>query len=293
MSITVFEKAFSLAGNDTLNGDNSTRSKTWVVLGTDDVQTAGEAVLTASEPSITTINGQTLVRASLDPQQIGPDAWEFQVNYVMPGKASDDGDGDPIVFHISFDTTGGTHKLTQSKLTTGRFSWSEGQDPAPNLQGAIGWDGKKLTGVDIFVGKLEFTVETYYQPGYVTTAIMRMFASVTGRTNSDYFLTFVPGELLYLGAQGETTKTLLDNVTPTTPAKVIHKFAYSEDKGAFTIGDINIPGKKGWEYLWVVYKKIEEGGKLYPVPRHAYVEQVYDSFSCSLILGFGATPPDP
>jgi hypothetical protein len=52
------------------------------------------------------------------------------------------------LWHFSFDTTGGTHRITQSIETLWRGERSQ-SNPAPDLRGAVNYDGGKVQGVDI------------------------------------------------------------------------------------------------------------------------------------------------
>ena len=56
------------------------------------------------------------------------------------------------------------------------------------------------------------------------------------------------------------------------------------------IGDITVPAKGGWEYLWVLYEDQEDATakRIVKRPIAAYVEQVRESGNFSL-LGIGTS----
>ena len=105
-------------------------------------------------------------------------------------------------WRFSFDTTGGSHKITQSLETIHRVE-ADPADPAPDLKQAIGWDGKKVNGVEIVVPKLEFDITAYYAPASITSDYMKNLARKTGRTNDGAWLGFDEGEILYMGSTGD------------------------------------------------------------------------------------------
>jgi hypothetical protein len=225
------------------------------------------------------------VRQKVAPDPTGPESWEVTVSYGTEDEQKSQEPPEPGTWHFTFDTTGGTHKITQSLATLWRGERS-GSYPAPNLKGAIGYDGKKVQGVEIVVPKLEFSITAYYQPQQITTTFMANVARNTGKTNLNPWLGFAGGEILFLGGtgQGDIPTVAGQRVKP---ASVTYKFAASENLIDIPVGDIVVPSKKGWEYLWVRYEKIEETGFVFPIPVHAYVEKVYRDTDFGTLFGFG------
>jgi len=58
--------------------------------------------------------------------------------------------------------------------------------------------------------------------------------------------------------------------------EITYDFASSPNREGLTIGAITDIDKKGWEYLWVLYSDVEDGGMLAKQPRAVYVEKVYE-----------------
>ena len=85
--------------------------------------------------------------------------------------------------------TGGKHKVSKSKQTISRH-WESAADEAPDLKGAINYDGEKVRGVEIYVPNCTFSITAYYEPSQVTTNLMRELARKTPRFNSDNWLRF-------------------------------------------------------------------------------------------------------
>ena len=152
-------------------------------------------------------------------------------------------------------------------------------------RGAIGVDDKgQVKGADIIIPALKLNV-TYRHPlGVVSIPYAKFLAGITGTVNSDDFLTFAPGEVLFLGARGADGSL--------AEASVTYQFAMSKNITGQSIGDITDVAKKGWEVVWISYKDdtdtVGSTAKPVRVPQYAYVERVYDTTAMAISLGFGA-----
>ena len=156
------------------------------------------------------------------------------------------------------------------------------------MKQAIGWNGTKVQGVEIVVPKLEFNITAYYEPASITSDYMKNLARKTGRTNDGVWLGFAEGEVLYMGSTGDGDVPLASGAR-VKPIPIVHKYAASENVTALAVGDMTVPTKKGFEYLWVRYKQIEsaDAKNLIPKPVHAYVERVYEKVDFAALFGFG------
>jgi hypothetical protein len=286
MSLTVYEKHKSPRAkfvNPTANNHSSIEF-TYVVLGTTSEIAAANAAL-ALAPLAYVVNDEVLVRQEVTPDATGPESWEVTVRYGGEDEEKSKEPPEPGTWHFSFDTTGGTHKITQSLQNVWKGERSQ-SNPAPDLRGAVNYDGKKVAGVEIVVPKLEFSITAYYQPQQVTTAFMANIARNTGKVSSDAWLGFAAGEILFLGGTGNGDIPLV-NGQRVKPVSVTFKFAASENRQNIKVGEITVPEKKGWQYLWVKYEKLEENGLVFPVPVHAYVEKIYEETAFQSLFGFG------
>jgi hypothetical protein len=71
----------------------------------------------------------------------GPDSWEVVVHYGTEDQQNSQETREPGTWHFNFGTTGGTHTITQSMQTIWRGQRSQ-VNPAPDLLGAVNYDGK-------------------------------------------------------------------------------------------------------------------------------------------------------
>jgi len=206
----------------------------------------------------------------------------------LPPSAGLGGD-DPIPPTLSFSTVGGTAHITQSLKTEHAIkALSKGPGNAPDTRKAIGLRRDGVDGCDVVAPKMEFTWQRMFAA--ITFNNMRDLMKMTAKTNNAIWKNaFQPGELLFLGAEGQSADSGGWSVT--------YRFAFNENLAAGDerliiskvagVADITVPSKKGWEYLWCAYEDTITGDQIYPLPIAAYVEQVYhaDNFAN---LGLGA-----
>lgn len=176
---------------------------------------------------------------------------------------------------FTFETGGGTQHITHSKQTVWRGGVNG--DSAPDQKGAIGVNGDNIDGVDIVVPQYRWS-ETHYKDegAEVNAAYRRTLFDLTGKTNSEAWRGYKAGEVLFLGATGRRVQT------PDGKWELTYHFAASPNAENLVIGDIAIPEKAGWDYLWVMFGSYVDTSdpdrpELVKRPRYAYVERVYDS----------------
>lgn len=262
MPITVQEKIESRSGSD------DEVELVFVVEGTDD-DAAARAALAAAAPG----THGTLVRQTPTVDPVGPNLWEGKAKYIKPeiqtpqsGSAS-----------FSFDTTGGTQHITQSRQTIQKYA-PAGQT-APDFGGAIGVTHDSVEGVDITVQVFSFNVTRYIPTSAMTPGYIAGLYAMTGKINSASWtvnvdginLTFAAGEALFLGASGAKRKSEND-------WELGFRFAASPNATNLTIGSITGINKKGWEYLWVRYADAEDAAAkaIVKKPVAVYIEKVYE-----------------
>ncbi len=232
---------------------------------------AYDAFVTAA-PS--TFGGLPLTDFSYAEEDDGSCHYTFTGNYTWKVPES--------TLRWSFDTTGGTIKLTTSKLTN---AYAPSGRVAPNFGGAIGvkstGQDAEPEGVDIVLPGLKLTARYKWPKNTIDLAYIKGLSAMTGRTNNAIWKTFARGELLFLGATGE--------VTPDVPNEISYDFLASSNATGLTIGTITGIAKKGHEYLWVAFEAEQDTSakKLVQKPVAAYVERVYEEADFST-LGMGS-----
>lgn len=262
MPITVQEKIESRSGSD------DEVELIFVVEGTDD-DAAARAALAAQAP---TTHG-SLVRQTPTIDPVGPNLWEGKAKYVKPEfQAPAAGTSS-----FSFDTSGGTQHITQSRATIARYA-PPGKT-APDFGGAIGVTHDNVEGVDITLPVFAFNVTRYIPNAQMTGTYIGNLYAATGRVNDAIFtvnvdgvtLTFQIGECLFLGASGGRRGE--------EDWELSFRFAGSPNATSLTVGDITGIDKKGWEYMWVRYADTEDAAAkaIVKKPIAVYIEKVYET----------------
>ncbi|HPZ14681.1 MAG TPA: hypothetical protein PLK04_10650 [Bacillota bacterium] len=245
------------------DGDISLTLNYWV-FGTKSEVTAHD-MIAAYNPPIRTIGAGKYRRESIRVEQVanawnGREAWDGTVVYRLISQN----------IRIEYQgTTGNT--TTHVNVAKGIIgAYARQGETAPDLQGVIGFDGQDIQGADILVPQPEFSISV--EPINITdpNAFLRSIAMLVGKVNSNTYLGFSPGELLFSGADhsGATDK----------PFTVTYRFQCSPTLRDFTVGGIRVPMKRGWDYLDVYYEReVDQNAKvMIKRPRAVYVYRVYD-----------------
>jgi hypothetical protein len=175
----------------------------------------------------------------------------------------------------SFDTTGGTVNVKAAIQHISTFP-----DTAKNHAGAIGVDlaTNEVAGTDVVIPAGKISVSFSHPAGFITITQAKRLMRNTGKVNSDTFLTFAPGEVLFLGATGSDGSD--------SDAEVAYQFAVSENLESQVVGTIENVSKQGWDYAWVEFQHFLETGTPLRIPMAVHVERVYYRTSFGGLFGF-------
>ena len=149
------------------------------------------------------------------------------------------------------------------------LTFSDG-DPngAPDFQGAINRKDNSVEGVEVEIPAYHWEETYHVNPAIMTLAYRNTIGLMTGYVNTDVFRGLNPGEVKFMGARG-SQKGLED-------WEITFRFAASPNRTNLKVGTITVVEKRGWDYLWILYRRdldpTTADGVL--VPRAAYVEQV-------------------
>jgi hypothetical protein len=264
-------KIISLPDGIQTTGAEPTETRRFKIIGVPDQNTANAYALASTPAIIATIYG-ILYRQDLQISKAAYNQWMVDVPYGKRKIQTGD-------FSWDFDTTGGTIHITQAKAEVARFPATS----APDQKGAIAVDGNEVKGTEIIIPAMKINVNYRHPLGVITLPQAKFLSSITGTSNSTPFLTYAPGEVLFLGARGSDGTDAEANVN--------YQFAMAANQTGMTIGDIAGVAKKAWEVAWVRYedKIVTADGKQVPTrhPKFVYVDRVYDEIDLATALGFG------
>lgn len=233
--------------------------------------TATSYALAGTPSLVATIYG-VLYRQDIQVTKTAFNQWDVEVPYAPRKNETGEWTWD-------FDTTGGTFHITQAKQEVARYP----SGSAPHQYGAIGIDGDEVKGTDIIVPAMKINVSYRHPLGVLTLAQAKFLATITGTVNSDTFLTFAPGEVLFLGARGADGTD--------AEATVSYQFAAAKNVTGQTIGTITGIAKKAWDVAWIRYEDAVEtdGGNEVAIrkPKFVYVDRVYEEVAMATAFGFG------
>jgi hypothetical protein len=222
----------------------------------------------AGSPALVSTGDGTLYRQDLQVDWSGREIAYITVPYGPRKKENGQ-------FRLSFDTTGGTLNIKLAKSHVATYPAAG----APNHGGAIGVNGDNVEGAEIVVPALKLTGHFTHPAGIITIPQIKHLARCTGKVNSDSFLTFAAGEILFLGCSGSEGTD--------SPTEIGYQFACSENLQNTVIGGINVAAKDGWDVAWIQFKDAVDGGKPIKPPAFIHVERVYERIALATALGFG------
>jgi hypothetical protein len=302
-----------LENSGDVEGDKASAERSFTVIGTENESAAigkastvapafltiGSGLARLSSWSVRIVADNTCVATAKyaseetdgnnDPAEKGkppaqPGEWEFQ--------------GNPITRNLKLQFAKGTAKR----------AGAGGASTYNTFSNAIGWDGKKINGIEWPVGACQIQIKTYFRAHTLTVDKLKQYNDYIGYINSDddWLGFYKAGEARFLGAA-------LDQVIPyaggwpSKPASALFTFDISPN------GNVTVPGlywddsgtdtteKKGWQYLDVYSEtRFDANGIPIPVPKIANIRDIGPTTSFAEKFGWTAAnkrgagiPPPP
>ncbi len=180
----------------------------------------------------------------------------------------------PGTFRINFSTTGGTVHIAASRELVNKYD--DGPPTAPDTV-IIGQDG---AGAEITVPVQMRSYIFNFDAGVVTETAMDYWEDLTGVVNIATWHNRPAGEVLFLGAEGDTT------ISADANSSVTFHFAMSRNKTEETIGSIADIVKDGHDLIDIHTKTEVISAQDVQVEKWVYVQRVYQRLNFTNILGF-------
>lgn len=229
----------------------------------------------------------------------GPNLFDVDVEYgttgvgggdqPLGGTGSDGGppadptgpgaDTTPLTSGYSFSIRAPKLHITTARATIAAVN--RGGGVAPDFENAIGCDdkGENVEGVD-WPPEPSMTFKRTVARATVTQGYLSTLLALVGRTNDAEFYEWDTGSALYLAADGQYTQGEGWSIT--------HEFGIEEGENGIEISD-DLPtapdtiDKLGWQYLWVLMARADDGGRVIKRPEAAYVVEIARPADFSLI----------
>ena len=208
-----------------------------------------------------------LYRTSIALKEVGAMVWDVTVTYgPLQKKEPEAGDSS-----WSFDTTGGTMRITQTLEHIADFQ--AGADGAIDNHGAIGVnENGDVEGVDVIDHAFKWKENHKLLLAGFGWAYTEILEALTPSINDAPFRGKPAGTVIFEGATGG------QSVKDPLLLEVTYNFRYSLAVVGQMAGDIANIDKDGHEYLWIQYETTDDavGKTLAKQPRQANVERVYE-----------------
>ena len=225
-------------------------------------------------------------RTRLDIRGLGNGWYEVAASYtnaafVEPEETGDTGGGgdDGKANSISIDTTGGTEHITQANPAgtgTKQTAFAKVGLTAPDMKGALNFEGDQVRGIDVTVPQFNFTETWTFPSEWVVQNYIATLYSLTGKVNSKPFRIFVAEEVLFLGARFEMQQG-------GSAVAITYSFSARPNAEDLEVGDVTVDFKAGWDYMQVVYETVSADGSIIKRPKFVYVSSVYEKADFSLL----------
>ena len=182
-------------------------------------------------------------------------------------------------YQITVDQAVGNAKVTAGTRIAGYPTAS-----CPDNEGTF-FDGTEITGVDVPVAEDRIMVSYRHPQAFLNIDYIRRIGTLRGYPNSDAFLGYAAGEVMYMG--GNFTQSDCE-------ATATYNFAISPNVTNLVIGGITVTAKSGFDAVSPVYKPdtdVSGDGKTHAIKKLLGIEiirprahKVYQS-----VFGWGGT----
>ena len=250
----VFEQLFVTSGD--LIAWNPSADIFYLVTGA-----ADETAVAAAAPAGTAASYRGMPRRwTRIEEHINETTWRVQSHYEPYTRT-------PPSDTFTFSTRGGNQHITSSLEVVGAYA--PPTKTAPTINGAIGWDGLRVCGVDIEVPIFNFTETHVKNSTDVDQAYKLAVHALTAHVNDDTFRGFDIGEVFFRGADGSQREGGDWSIT--------YEFSASPNLAGLEVGSITGIAKGGWQFLDVRYVSGLSQSCEVPVPLAAYVHRLFYS----------------
>lgn len=200
--------------------------------------------------------------------------WRVRVEYGAsePGSIGGQGGDEAPKYLTSIQTGGGTQHIDTSLSTVAEL-WDTSVYPdGGEYPGVIEPDADgNPRGLDIPAPTFTFSETHKFRSSKMTTEFKKRLAYGVRRMNSKTFRGFAPGEVLFVGANAQQEDSSDD-----TNWTVTYNFSVQPNQKNIVIGNITVPTKFGWDYLWkMIESKTNAKGKVIKRVVAVFVERIY------------------
>lgn len=257
----------------------SSISELYIVTGTTDDMAAIRAAYNYAPPKK---EGLVKSKATIDTRAT-EDTWKIRVEYTEDEITTASFKDEDRKYTGTFSIGGGTQHIETSLATVGEY-WDTSVYPSgSDYPGCIEPDiDGNPRGLDIPSPVFKFAETHVLSSSKVSTAYKRQMAYATRCMNQRTFRGFESGEVLFLGVTGYQEGGNLNSAWNLT-----FEFAVQQNQSNIKVGNITVPAKFGWDYLWKqIESRTNTEGKVFKKTTAVFVERIYVPIDFS-VLGIG------
>ncbi len=268
MPIEIYEKSPLPVAE--LVGDGRSVRRLWGIEGSDNQDDVAAAILAAIPTSIAGLPIQ-----GLPLRWLGPEHWEAEAIYSNQ-KRSGTAARPAVNTPIERIRIGGARQQIYRSLSTVASYALPGQTPG-DYGGQINVTDDGVEGVEIASTAYAFDISTVLPAATVTQTYKAVVALLAGTVNNATFNSWAAGEVLFLGADIQRRED--------QDYDAVFSFERSPNETNIEVGDIVVPSKEGWDYLW--WRRgsvfVDSETPLARRPTEVFIERVYRRGNLSLL----------
>jgi len=227
----------------TLDRDSQTRTRKGEIVGKlpytggmdcfDYISNAVMSWVTTNLPTYSTPFGLLYLNSIQLSEHYYAQHYTFSANYSPINKMTG-------TYQITVDQAVGNVHITAGR----RIAGYDGTGKCPD-NGGVFFDGTEITGTEIPVAEDSITVSYRHPQAYLIASYIRSIGRLRGYPNSDTFLGYDPGEVMYMG--GNFTQTDAE-------ASASYSFKISPNATNLVIGGCTVVEKKGFDAISPTYE---------------------------------------
>lgn len=190
--------------------------------------------------------------------------WNIEVEYRNPALST------PATLETGKTARGFDFSAKNEKLFFDINStvYTKGNEKPNPDSSAIHWDGKKINGIDIPVPTGTYSIRKKFGNSQITPKYLVSAFKIIGTVNQVKYEGFLPGEMLFKGVSG-------NQPTDSSDWDLAFHFDVQATRDEFTVDEIKVGEKRGWDAIEYVYGRKIEDSQVKPKLKSVIVHKIF------------------
>lgn len=258
-SMITIAEAWELPESRRISDEESPSAETrWVVRGAADEVDALNTLKSVVPTSFSFPDSRVAYLAGIELEEAPPEFHLAACKYEPYQPPSFDD------VEYEFQVSARTERIYQSLQTT---PYAPAGKQAPNLGGAIGFDGETVQGVDPLTAYSTFQLTKHWKVADIDQAYQLTLEGLVGAVNNAIFYGRAAGTVKFLGASGRINGDKFP---------IAYQFGFRPNISNLTIDQITVTSANGWDVIDVLYEFQADttAKKRVQRPRAVYVHRI-------------------